>query len=545
MKALRKLPIRYRLMIILAIALLGLLLLGTQLLSSQYQVLYQQQQQKVQQIVQSAVSITKHYYSLYQQGSLTEQQAKESAIRALQAFRYADNNYVWINDKAPAMIMHPFKPALNGQSLANNKDPDGKLLFVEMVNVINASGQGFVPYKWPKPGAEKPVDKLSYVQEFTPWQWIIGSGIYIDNVNAIFLGSLAIVVTIFTIAVVLIAGATYLIGSSISKPASAASTLMKNISQGDGDLTQQLDANGNDEISGFSHFFNHFIGKIKSSLQDVSNSADSVKQSADLVSEFSERSASFTQLQNDNTTQVATAMEEMTTNIKEVSNNALSAEQAANQAKATTQHGKEIVSNTITNIQSLSAKIDQVNDTVDQLATDSQSIGGVLDVIRGIAEQTNLLALNAAIEAARAGEQGRGFAVVADEVRTLASRTGQSTDEIHSMIEQLQSGATRAVNAVKESQATSESTVEQARQADSSLSEINQFMEVISDMNTQIARATEQQSDAADEVNLRINELANMADESVQMTEQLNQSSNALKLNSDQLAEIVSRFKLR
>ncbi|MDO6428535.1 methyl-accepting chemotaxis protein [Thalassotalea sp. 1_MG-2023] len=545
MKALRRISIRYRLAIILAIALLGLLLLGAKLLSSQYNILYQQQQQKVQQIVQSAVSIAEHYYALYQQGELSEQQARIRAIKTLEAFRYADNNYIWINDKAPMMIMHPFKPALNGQSLASNKDPDGKFLFVEMVNVIKASGQGFVPYKWPKPGADKPVEKLSYVQEFTPWQWIIGSGIYIDNVNAIFLSNFFVVAIIFIIVVALIAGATYLIGRSISTPASAASALMKNISQGDGDLTKQLDANGNDEISGFSHFFNSFIGKIKSSLQDVSNSADSVKESARLVSEFSERSASFIQLQNDNTTQVATAMEQMTTNIKEVSNNALSAEQAANQAKKTTLHGKGIVSDTITNIQSLSAKIDQVNDTVDQLATDSQSIGGVLDVIRGIAEQTNLLALNAAIEAARAGEKGRGFAVVADEVRTLASRTGQSTDEIHAMIEQLQIGASRAVSAVKESQTTSELTVVQARQADTSLSEINEFMEVISEMNTQIARATEQQSDAADEVNLRINELANMADESVQMTEQLNQSSNALKLNSDQLAEIVSRFKLR
>ncbi|WP_286234227.1 methyl-accepting chemotaxis protein [Thalassotalea sediminis] len=544
MQYLRNISIRLRLIIILAIALFGLLIISANLLSSQYNTLYEQKQENVKQIVESATSIVKHYYTLSQQGNMSVEQAQSEAQLALQNFRYAGDNYVWINDKSPTMIMHPFKPALNGQSLATNTDPDGKLLFVDMVKEVNTRGHGFVPYKWPKPGENEPVDKISYVEEFVPWQWIIGSGIYIDHINTIFIQNLSVAAVIFLIIASITITMTILIGKSISQPASAASALMKNISQGDGDLTQELDAKGNDEISGFSHFFNSFIGKIRLSLQDVASSSNSVRSSADMVAEFSEQNANFTQLQNDNTTQVATAMEQMTTNIKEVSNNALSAEQAANQARTTTQQGKTVVSSTIDNIQSLSAKIDLVNDTVGQLATDSQSIGSVLDVIRGIAEQTNLLALNAAIEAARAGEQGRGFAVVADEVRTLASRTGQSTDEIQAMIEQLQSGANHAVSAVQESQATSEMTVEQARQADTSLSEINELMEVISDMNTQIARATEQQSDAADEVNLRISELAQMADESVKMTEQLNQSSIGLKTNSDQLTEIVSRFKL-
>ncbi len=196
-------------------------------------------------------------------------------------------------------------------------------------------------------------------------------------------------------------------------------------------------------------------------------------------------------------------------------------------------------------MQSQSTNIDGVSHVIDSLATERDNIGSVLDVILGIAEQTNLLALNAAIEAARAGEQGRGFAVVADEVRTLANRTEQSTNEIQQMIQKLQSGAQEVVVAVKISQDISSQTIEQTSKADDSLSEIDKLMELISEMNAQIARATEQKTQAADEVNLRINDLASMTDESLATSDQLNDASLQLESSSNSMSEVVSRFKFK
>ncbi|MEL7479373.1 MAG: methyl-accepting chemotaxis protein, partial [Pseudomonadota bacterium] len=207
-------------------------------------------------------------------------------------------------------------------------------------------------------------------------------------------------------------------------------------------------------------------------------------------------------------------------------------------------NGKQVVAQTIQAIETLSGNIQEVSEVTSILAEESNNIGSVLDVIRGISEQTNLLALNAAIEAARAGEQGRGFAVVADEVRTLASRTGQSTDEIQAMIEKLQRGAQEAVNAVQASQLISDNTVKQVAEADVVLNEIERLIMSITDMNSHIARATEEQSTAAQEVNIRITDLSDATDQSLETTHVLTKASLSLKQASHQLSEIVRGFKV-
>ncbi len=544
MTFLRNYTIQRRFFILLTLVLVGFVILSWVSLTQAHKSLLQQKHSANQQVVEVAFSVVEHFYQQQVSGALSQDEAQNNAIAVIKSLKYDQGNYFWINDFSPTMLMHPVKPALEGQNVGGIKDPDGTALFIDMLNIVEKNGEGFVPYKWPKPGVDNPVDKISFVKGFTPWQWIIGSGTYIDDIDDIFATQRNTLIAFALILIILITLLGYFIGKSIIIPTHDASNLMKDIAQGEGDLTRSLDNKARDEVSRLAHYFNQFTKKMRDSLKEVAENSEVVLNHAQSVADSSESVQILTQNQNDIISQVATAMEQMTSQIRDVSNNAKAAETAANDARNNTSQGKDIISNTIIQMDSLSTNIDSVSQVVASLADESNNIGSVLDVIRGIAEQTNLLALNAAIEAARAGEQGRGFAVVADEVRTLANRTEQSTNEIQQMIQKLQAGAQKAVDAVKVSQEISSQTAEQTSEADNALSEIDKLMALISDMNTQIARATEQQTQAADEVNLRINDLANMADESLSTSDNLTGASLELKSSSHNMSKIVSRFKI-
>lgn len=544
MQFLRNFSIFQRLLMILGVVTLGLILLSLSSLPQQFSSLEQQQYEKTKNLVENTFGIIEHFYNLQKDGQLSEAQAKQAALDTISKLRYDTDNYYWINDYSPSMVMHPMKPQLVGKSLSTSKDPDGTYLFMEMVKIVRQQGEGFVPYKWPKPGFDKPVDKISYVKGFEPWQWILGSGVYLDSIEEDYIELRNLMIIDVVVILIILAILITLISKSILHPVNLVTEMMKNISHGEGDLTQRLDESGKDEISHLANYFNAYTEKMRHSIERVSHSATEVEKLSNSVDETGKVNLNHIEHQNDNSRQVATAVEQMSMQIREVSENAEAAEHAANDALKNSSNGKQVVAQTIQAIETLSGNIQEVSEVTSILAEESNNIGSVLDVIRGISEQTNLLALNAAIEAARAGEQGRGFAVVADEVRTLASRTGQSTDEIQAMIEKLQKGAQEAVNAVQASQLISDNTVKQVAEADVVLNEIERLIMSITDMNSHIARATEEQSTAAQEVNIRITDLSDATDQSLETTHVLTKASLSLKQASHQLSEIVRGFKV-
>ncbi|MAD89753.1 MAG: chemotaxis protein [Pseudoalteromonas sp.] len=544
MQFLRNFSIFQRLLMILGVVTLGLILLSLSSLPQQFSSLEQQQYEKTKNLLENTFGIIEHFYSLQQDGQLSEVQAKQAALDTIAKLRYDTDNYYWINDYSPSMVMHPMKPQLVGKSLSTSKDPDGTYLFMEMVKIVRQQGEGFVPYKWPKPGFDKPVDKISYVKGFEPWQWILGSGVYLDSIEEDYTELRNLMIIDVVVILIILAILITLISNSILHPVNLVTEMMKNISHGEGDLTQRLDESGKDEISHLANYFNAYTEKMRHSIERVSYSATEVEKLSNSVDETGKVNLNHIEHQNDNSRQVATAVEQMSMQIREVSENAEAAEHAANDALKNSSNGKQVVAQTIQAIETLSGNIQEVSEVTSILAEESNNIGSVLDVIRGISEQTNLLALNAAIEAARAGEQGRGFAVVADEVRTLASRTGQSTDEIQAMIEKLQRGAQEAVSAVQASQLISDNTVKQVAEADVVLNEIERLIMSITDMNSHIARATEEQSTAAQEVNIRITDLSDATDQSLETTHALTKASLSLKQASHQLSEIVRGFKV-
>ena len=538
---LRKFSLIQRLGIIAALITLLFVLLTALVLNRHYEALKQKSYDENQHLVEVVHTLLG---SFAKREDVDEATAKQLALEAVKALRYDGNNYFWIQDETPAMVMHPMKPALDGKDLRTFKDGNGKAFFIEMAQKVKAKGEGFVDYVWPLPGEEAPTDKISYVKAFKPWGWTVGSGIYLTNLEEEYAHLRNVIVVFCVVSVVLVILLIYVIGGSIVKPVQEVSERMKDISQGEGDLTHSLPETGQDEVTRLARYFNEYTEKMRQSLLGIRENINSLTQQAELVETSSKNSNAQAQTQNENMLQVAAAMEEMTTQINEVSNNADSAEKGTSSARSNVQHGTSVVDSTVQDIRSLTSDIESVSNVVTELAAQTDSIGAVLDVIRGIAEQTNLLALNAAIEAARAGEQGRGFAVVADEVRTLASRTGQSTDEIQAMIEKLQSNAKNAVDAVKVSQAASSKTVDNAIQANQNLQEADRLMTEIADKSSEIARATEQQAEAATEANMRINALSGAADSSLRTADELAAASQALRSSCLAIMEIANRFKL-
>ncbi|MEV3829685.1 methyl-accepting chemotaxis protein [Aeromonas allosaccharophila] len=335
-----------------------------------------------------------------------------------------------------------------------------------------------------------------------------------------------------------------LLAGSVSRPLNELARLFKELGSGDGDLTQRLKVEGRDELSQVATGFNNFVAKIHGSIEQV---AENSRQLADTANEVANK-AQLTQhnctAQRDRTVQVATAIHEMGATVSEIAGNASLAAEVARQANDQADAGAVVVAQARHGIVGLSGEIEQVAVVIESLASQTDSIGSILETIRSISEQTNLLALNAAIEAARAGEQGRGFAVVADEVRNLANRSAASTAEIQGMINRLQEQSARAVSAMAQGRNQSLEVVSQADEANAALGQITAHITQINDMNIQVATATEEQSSVVGEINRNVEDINQLTMETADIAHQLTESSRSLQQLSGQLDKLVGNFRL-
>ncbi|MGE8439235.1 MAG: methyl-accepting chemotaxis protein [Pseudomonas palmensis] len=544
MKTLRSMSISRRLWLILVVAVLMLVTLGLLMLRQIHGDLYQAKAEKTRHVVETAAGVLAYYQGLEASGTLTREAAQQQALSAVRGLRYDQDDYFWINDLGPKMIMHPMNLKLEGQDLSGIRDPDGYALFNEMVALAKAQGAGSIDYRWPKPGASEPVEKTSYIQLFKPWGWVIGSGVYIDDMHAKFVRQLRDASLLGVVIALIMALVVMLIARSITRPLQEAVDAMGNIASGESDLTRRLDTHGQDEVTQLGLHFNTFTAKLQQVVTQLQGAAQALGHSAGDVGSNAGQAHQRSEQQSQQMEQVATAINEVSYAVQDVARNAEHASSEMQDAQQRAEQGRQSIHGSLLKIDELSGTIDQAVQVIQALAGQSTRIGSVLEVIRSIAEQTNLLALNAAIEAARAGEQGRGFAVVADEVRLLAQRTQQSTAEIQQMIEHLQGQSEAAVKAIDASSLASRETVEQASEAGASLDAISQALHNLSALNASIASATLQQSHVVEEINHNVTQTAELSRQTAVAAHQSSSAGAALNQLSEQLGQLLRQFRV-
>ncbi|PKF77680.1 methyl-accepting chemotaxis protein [Vibrio sp. vnigr-6D03] len=502
-----------------------------------------ERKQAAESLVQSGISQVNQIEKLVIQGKLSLEEGQTRAIDLINTKRYGSSGYFWLNDIDGVMVTHPIKPELNGKNMVRHNTAYISKAFRQFVDTARTEGSGFVAYDWPKPGSSELEKKVSFVAKSNQWNWVLGTGVYFTDVEQAFEDELVTTLIhtfIFVVALVIFSS---LIAQNILKPLNKLTRTMSLIAD-DKDLSIVMKNKGKDELATMATAFNKMNTNLRDVVVNIHGNTDSLASQAEELSSVTHQIQSGIRDQKEQTLAVANRVEQLTLSADLVSEKVEVALLTTRESTDTIASGTRSVHENLDVIQGVAEEVQATVKIAENLEASSNEIGDILDVIKQIAEQTNLLALNAAIEAARAGEQGRGFAVVADEVRTLAQRTQESTGNIQRIISDLQMGVQHTVNSLENCQHKAELGIEKATNCGDALTSVQASIKTLAEMSTDIANSAEDQRHQILSIGNSISSISEVAEQTEIGTSHTSQSSEQLSVMAQRLNGLVNAFKV-
>ena len=539
-----KMKLVNRLGVLMAVAVIGFVILGADALWTMRSQLLGAEMRRVEDVVATAGDVLEHYQAQEASGAMSREEAQKQAIESLRRVRFeGGKNYIFVYDAEATTLLSPMKPDTEGKSMAGKKDPNGVPLFDKIAEVARTGQDASIAYSWPRTTGGTPEAKSSTVKSFKPWGWAYGAGIYFTSVDEAFSAGLIQTVAVGIVVLLLIIALSFVLVRSIirqigGEPAYAVET-MQAVAQGDLRVTVDNKGGANSLLGTLGKT----VEQLRSMMSEIGRNAEEVAGSSRQISGVARDVADKAHQQSDATSSIAAGVEEMTVSINHISDSARETEENSSNAAKLAERGEARAVGAADGMRRIATTVDSASGKIQELVGRANEIGSIANVIKEIAAQTNLLALNAAIEAARAGEQGRGFAVVADEVRGLAERTAAATVQIEGMIQGIQEDTNGAVNVMGTVAAEVKSGVDQVQGAADSLREIREGTGIALARISDVASATTEQSAASTLIAQQVENIAGMVEGTSDAMRKTVESVTRLEKLSSDLHALVGRFR--